>query len=397
MGMNIDFEKRIYGFDLLRAIAIFFVVHGHGRNLLEGTLLDGFPWFNLPHGVDIFFVLSGFLIGYSFMMNANLTNGKLTLGKSLNFWKRSVFRIMPNYYLILIVNYILVNEGILNGSTEKFSIWLFASFTQNLFSPFYAFFWESWSLATQEWFYLLFPILIMILGKFFKLKHTILIVSFFFILTSILYRFSISNVNYNSFWWDVSLRKVAISRIDSIFLGVIAAWFRFYYKELWSKFAIPSFVFGILFYIVIAYIPREQNSIYLNVFYLTLSPAYIMFLFPLIDKLKDTRTFIGRFITRISVLSYAMYLLNLLIIQIFKNQYQELLSGHASIKYLLYWFITLLLSYLLYSLFESPIAKHGNRLLHTTKMMYKRIDLKQIITNKVTVSNNIKNNRTINK
>ena len=73
LGIKIDYDKRIYGFDLLRAFAIFCVIHGHGRHLMTGTIFENFPWFNLPHGVGIFFVLSGFLIGYSFIVNANKT------------------------------------------------------------------------------------------------------------------------------------------------------------------------------------------------------------------------------------------------------------------------------------------------------------------------------------
>lgn len=376
-GIKIDYEKRIFGFDLLRALAIFFVVHGHGRHLLKGTMFENFPGFGFPHGVNIFFVLSGFLIGYSFIVNANNTNGKLSLKKSFNFWKRSALRILPNYYLILIVNYILVNSGILNGSTEEFSIWRFATFTQNLFYSFYDFFWESWSLATQEWFYLLFPILLMILGRFVKLKYNVLIISIIFIVAAIAYRISISDIEYDSFWWDVSVRKVALSRIDCIYFGVIGAWVRFYFKNFWSKCAIPSFILGILIFCFISIYPHKLNTVYLNVIYLSLAPIYIILLFPFIDKLKDVKTVFGKIISKISVLSYAMYLLNLMIIQIFTKYFSNVLTNHATLKYAIFWVVVLGLSYLLYMLYENPISRYGNKIFHTTKMMYKRIGVSE--------------------
>ncbi len=373
LGIKIDFEKRIFGFDLLRAFAIFFVIHGHGRHLLNSTLFEGFPWFRLPHGVDIFFVLSGFLIGYSFIVNANRTNNKLPLSKSSNFWKRSVLRILPNYYLILFLNYFLVNGGILNGSTDQFSIWRFITFTQNLFYPFYDFFWESWSLSAQVWFYLLFPILIMVLVEKFKLKYVIPAISLLFILSSIVYRFSISSLDYDSFWWDVSFRKVVVSRMDCVFFGVIAAWFRFYFKDYWMKYAKPLFLIGVLLFIFAAYLPKEVNSLYNKVFFLSISPIYISLWFPLIDRLKDTKTILSKLITCFSVLSYAMYLLNLMVIQIIDKHYSDVLLNHATLKYLSYWAITVFLSYLLYVLFENPVSTYGNRIFNTTKMMYKRI------------------------
>jgi peptidoglycan/LPS O-acetylase OafA/YrhL len=385
LGFKIDFDKRIFGFDLLRAFAIFCVIHGHGRHILKGTLLEGFPWFILPHGVDIFFVISGFLIGYSFIVNANKTNGKLTFSKILNFWKRSALRILPNYYLILVVNYILVNGDILNGSTDKFSFWKFFTFTQNLFYPFYDFFWESWSLATQEWFYLLFPIFVLVLGNIFKLKYNIPIISIIFIMSSVLYRFSISDLDYDSFWWDVNFRKVALSRFDCIYIGVIAAWFRFYFKEYWTKYALPLFLLGVLLFILHSNLPREINSIYFKVFYLSIAPIYIVMWFPLVDRLKDTKSVFGKLITYFNILSYAMYLFNLMVIQILDRHYSTALPNNATLKYIIFWLITIFLSYLLYILYENPISTLGNRLLHTTKMMYKRIGLNE--RNKTTGGN----------
>ena len=65
LGIEVD-NKRIFGLDFLRAFAIFCVVHAHGEHLLDDSCLSFLSEVPLPHGVDIFFVISGFLIGSSF-------------------------------------------------------------------------------------------------------------------------------------------------------------------------------------------------------------------------------------------------------------------------------------------------------------------------------------------
>lgn len=57
--LNPKYENRIFGLDLMRAIAIIFVVMGHGLMLEKAN--TNFPWIRLINGVELFFVLSGFL------------------------------------------------------------------------------------------------------------------------------------------------------------------------------------------------------------------------------------------------------------------------------------------------------------------------------------------------
>ena len=71
LGIVISTRQRVFGLDLLRAFAIFCVVHRHGKHLIYGTKLDWLANMPLPHGVDLFFVLSGFLIGLSVMKMAS--------------------------------------------------------------------------------------------------------------------------------------------------------------------------------------------------------------------------------------------------------------------------------------------------------------------------------------
>jgi peptidoglycan/LPS O-acetylase OafA/YrhL len=70
------------------------------------------------------------------------------------FWVRRWFRTLPNYFFVFTV--LFVAHSVL-GETPAHAL-RYLSFTQYLASPPPAFFGESWSLAIEEWFYLLVPI-----------------------------------------------------------------------------------------------------------------------------------------------------------------------------------------------------------------------------------------------
>ena len=141
----------MYGLDAFRAIAILIVVRGHG-GLVSGDLFSGFPSIPLIDGVELFFVLSGFLIG-SILIKTLESEKKLNLSSLVNFWKRRWFRTLPNYYLILFINFLLVKYEYINGDIQRFT-YKFLFFLQNFSEGFVDFFWESWSLSIEEWFYI---------------------------------------------------------------------------------------------------------------------------------------------------------------------------------------------------------------------------------------------------
>ena len=85
-----DYSKRVYGLDVFRAIAILFVVHGHGTFMLQGSPLEKFPWIKLIDGVDLFFVLSGFLIGNILLKIVHENNYQLSVNTILHFLKNMI-------------------------------------------------------------------------------------------------------------------------------------------------------------------------------------------------------------------------------------------------------------------------------------------------------------------
>jgi peptidoglycan/LPS O-acetylase OafA/YrhL len=163
---SIDFgTKRVYGLDILRALAIIIVVLSHGGKLLP-VRIALFQEKFLVDGVFLFFVLSGFLIGG--ILIKVLESKKATIKNLFSFWIRRWFRTIPNYFLILIILIIIgftVYGGIGGANPLKYFLFL-----QNFNYPHPQFFSEAWTLSVEEWFYITIPILLFILVGIFKIS-----------------------------------------------------------------------------------------------------------------------------------------------------------------------------------------------------------------------------------
>ena len=131
-------NNRNFGLDLLRALAIIFVVHGHGAFLLADTHLAFTTRMPMPDVVDIFFVLTGFLIGGAFLSYAEKQH-RVDNQKVLRFYARTALRILPNYYVVLIVYILLVKGGLVVGNTSAFPLWRFATLPRTCVRPFMIF------------------------------------------------------------------------------------------------------------------------------------------------------------------------------------------------------------------------------------------------------------------
>lgn len=349
------YTNRIYGLDVYRAIAIILVVIGHSSFLLENTILDGFPWIPTIDGVELFFVLSGFLIG-SILIKMVHKNEHFGFKALLHFWKRRWFRTLPNYYLILIINAILVSYGVINGDASKIE-WNFLIFSQNLFEPMYGFFWESWSLSIEEWFYLILPTLFIVFF-FMKPKWGFLITIAILIILPLLYRIGISDNEMDQFWWDVTFRKTVACRLDTIIYGVLAAWVKYYYQTIWNKVKFGSFTLGLVGIILMSYMDNQPNDFFTKTFYFNLTSIFAMLLLPFADSVKNYRTIIGKGFTHISIISYSMYLINLgLVAQVIVKQFPPQNQLDSLLKYGWMWAVVIIASSLLYRYFEKPMMK----------------------------------------
>ena len=147
-----DRAPRAHGLDIVRAAAIAWVMVYHAMNL--GLVPDpdrwvvGFGWM----GVDLFFVLSGFLIA-SQLLKPWATGSRPDYPR---FFARRLLRTLPAYAAVLTLYFL---APALREFPDIQPFWQFATFTENLlFEPTGPkAFSHVWSLCVEEQFYLAFP------------------------------------------------------------------------------------------------------------------------------------------------------------------------------------------------------------------------------------------------
>jgi peptidoglycan/LPS O-acetylase OafA/YrhL len=144
--------SRLPALDTLRAFAILIVLLYHYKVVVSGQDTFGYVTQVGWMGVDLFFVLSGYLIGDQ-ILGAIARHEHLSLGK---FYLRRLLRTLPNYYAVYLLY--LFGPELLKGSSTS-DVWRFLTFTQNFeFRPGVTFS-HSWSLCIEEQFYCLAPLI----------------------------------------------------------------------------------------------------------------------------------------------------------------------------------------------------------------------------------------------
>lgn len=210
--------KYIKQLDSLRAIAVIMVIISHwiGNYRLQLGQI----------GVDIFFVISGFLISKILLdqkNNAELLNiSKSSLLK--NFYIRRTLRIFPIYYLLIFIMLFFYKSI---GTTIQTAYPYFLTYTAN----FYLFkiqYWDGclshlWSLAVEEQFYLVWPWIILFVNK--KYLLTVIIV---FILIGSVSQYLLVDVNMASI--------LTFTCFDAFGFGAILSWLITYKYETLEKF-----------------------------------------------------------------------------------------------------------------------------------------------------------------
>jgi peptidoglycan/LPS O-acetylase OafA/YrhL len=366
MKLHLD-PHRVLGLDILRAAAILFVIIDHGGLLLTPELRKWTDWMVFD-GVSVFFALSGFLIG-GILIKLLEKGGKFDL---LDFWKRRWYRTLPNYFLVLTL--VLLIEVLFSDRFDASIAAPYFVFFQNFNTIHPIFFPEAWTLSVEEWFYLFVPLLIFLQWKYLKISSgaAILITAITLITVVTSYRY-VQFLNYTEIseeLWDNVFRKQVLGRLDGIMFGVLAAYVYHYKPAAWNRFPKVFLIIGCLLFLSSKFllpVLMPKIGIFQAVFSFTFNSIAAICLLPFLSKYKPRPGFIPSVITFVSVHSYAMYLINLSLIQTWilrKIPWSLFIESRAwkgGIRYLLYWCLVIGIAHLIYTYFETPMTKLRDR------------------------------------
>ena len=223
-------RQRQPGLDLLRALAIIVVVIYHAG-------IMGFPLPSRVHrwgwiGVDLFFVLSGYLIGGQLLAEL-ARNNHLNLPR---FYARRALRILPAYFAILAIYFLLPLWREYPDMAQPF--WKFLFSLQNIALHGGTAFSHAWSLAVEDQFYLALPFLLLVL---FWRPRAAIILCCVIIVGGVLLRAFLAAQN-PSVDGGVSFRGFQAwiyyptwTRLDPLVFGVMIAAIEKFRQRLWER------------------------------------------------------------------------------------------------------------------------------------------------------------------
>ena len=174
-------------------------------------------------GVDLFFVLSGFLI--SGILMDEKAKGKTARQYFFRFWRHRFARIFPVYYLMIGLLLALYTINGLYSSAytrallfDQMPIWTYATFTQNFYMIFNGvygnFLGVTWSLAMEEQFYLLLPLAVFFLSRGDIAKVAVAMILLAPVVRAILWELHSWQASYH----------LSPARMDTIMWGVLIAY-----------------------------------------------------------------------------------------------------------------------------------------------------------------------------
>lgn len=335
-------KGRILGLDILRTIAIILVLVSHSNGILgfNDVLINKFLG---SLGVEIFFILSGYLICKIIIENDDTSINLIQ--KTKIFYLKRFLRVVPNYYISIFIFFLanLYGRGSINLFADGRLIPYF-SFSQNLFCADPMAFPVAWSLSVEIWFYSIIPIIIYLFKP--SIKLFVWAIVGFIVLKAFLFY---------GFYEKVNLFTTVITRIDSIFFGGLL-----FITKTKIDLNKPSNYFLLILatlFIALSYLNLNQIFINHKVNYIFLFKSIhfllldfgIAMLLTFFLKIKFTK-YLNKIFQFTATISYSLYLYHFaILIQI--NHH----LGHGVYAYKRFWFYSIVFSIVMYFLIEKPI------------------------------------------
>lgn len=353
---------RLKHLDFLRGIAVILVLL---RHYALSDVLFNIGWV----GVDLFFVLSGFLVS-GLLFNEYIKYGNI---KPILFLIRRGLKIYPLFYFTLFLSIIIISVfNYINWSDVN--LWRGGLIAEFLFvQNYFGHIWDhTWSLAVEEHFYFSLTLLVFILSKIKVLGNTkAFIFIFVFIALSCLFlRF----INYQTKPFTTYTHVFATHlRIDSLMYGVFLSYLYHYHS---AKFTLFFFKNKIILLIISSVMLTTPFIFNIETFFMnTIGLTFLYLGFGIIlsimvvspDSINLLNKFIGKktvdIISRIGFYSYSIYLWHIIILFYINVIAKNLLSVDPPIyvMFLIYFFSSIFIAMGTSKLIEQKFLKYRDK------------------------------------
>ena len=301
--MRINYRPEIDG---LRSIAVVAVIIYHAQIFIFGDQLfkGGFI------GVDIFFVISGYLITSIILIELNNT-GTFSFK---NFYERRVRRLLPALLLVMLVSFpfawsylspvsfVDYSKSILSSLFFSSNIYFYLTGIEydgvgGMFKPYL----HTWSLSVEEQYYIVFPIILLLAFRFFK-TQIIKILFLIFIISILVAHFTAREYTTLNFYF-------IHSRMWELMAGSILAFFEIKKGYRSSKLILnkylPLFGLFIIFYSILFFDNQIPHPSLYTILPVTGVCLIIWFSGQndLVTKILSTKIFVG-----VGLISYSLYI-----------------------------------------------------------------------------------------
>ena len=312
-------------------------------------------------GVELFFALSGYLIGRILLKTSDFPASGHQL---VIFWFRRWMRTLPVYFIVLpagIIINILINSGNNFAYTDLIK---YFSFTQNFTTPHPEFFGIAWSLAVEEWSYIIIPVVLYLTSITIKIspQKSLLFCSILLIAISIIIRFQYSAAHLSD-GWDLGMRKIVIFRLDAVAYGLIAALMSSKNIRINSKTPLFLISAAAIFYWLSGAVFNKINFISVTILPLLIGTGFACFVLWLSSTNFFVSALTAKLITQISLCSYSLYLIHSPLWELTLNIFPENGSVLVKLCYFTAYIITSVICALfMYRFIEKPVLAFRDKL-----------------------------------
>ena len=358
--------RRSVGLDIVRIFAAVLVIICHSGYFSLGITYRALSFAGIL-AVELFFALSGFLVGSSLMRMAAANDPAPMIKR---FYVNRAARILPLYWVSLLLM-ALVSHRMIPLSN------LF--FVQNFFPDSLGFLAVSWTLSVEMWFYVLIPpvmcLLVKILSRKFSREGAVF--AAIGILCVVPFCLRVLGALHSRQDWDLGIRKQIPMRLDALVMGVFFAALKNYRPEAFRKLSrnplcLLVSIGGMLGIYKLYGITLVDDAVFnasapAKIFFFTVVPLLSCLLVaglydcPLLQKLDGC--WLGKALNGLSTLTYGVYLFQLAVFSslgpvFYPRNYWENWFG-----FLLSIGLTLVLAVIGYFLVERPSGKLRDKLL----------------------------------